>query len=127
MFPEKSISSLSMSSFYHEKLELQKALCSLLKQIFENPEESPVRQKSIETLLLMLDHLPLKSRLSGLQKYYDKAIEVTKRDVRKNIANFPSKSRSLISIIFKLYLTGKLAIAIWRDLQNLKSILLAGF
>lgn len=107
-----------MSTSYHEKLELQKALCSLLKQIFENSEESPARQKSIETLLLMLDHLPLKSRLSGLQKYYDKAIEVTKRDVSKNIANFPVKYNLNIMEISDRDLEG---------LAKLKSALLAGF
>lgn len=93
MFPEnKSISPLSMSSPYYEKLERQKALCQLLKQIVSIPATDPERQNAIEAVVLTIDQLSVKKKLpEHYRKYYDAAIEVTQRDVRKNIADFPAR------------------------------------
>lgn len=101
MLPKnKSISPLSMSNSYYEKLKRQRALCNLLKRTVTSEVDSKEQTQAIDGVVLMLDQEPLsdliKKKLvinhgSHHLKFYDKAMKVTERDIKKNIAKFTNK------------------------------------
>ena len=68
-------------------------LCQSIKQAIEYPEASQERNNATEALVLLIDQLPeVKDYLDkGLLPYYTEALKQTEKDIKKNIANFPSR------------------------------------
>ncbi|MEZ2232571.1 hypothetical protein [Microcoleus sp.] len=64
------------------------SLCQLIREALHSPEKA-------ETLALAIDHLPEIKRYldKGWQPYYDEALPVTERDVKRNINKFPQNYR----------------------------------
>ena len=95
MLPKsKPISSLSMTNFYYEKIETQRALYQLLK-ILATSEDDSKRDNAAEAIALMIAQEPLEKRIKyklskGQLRFYSRAIEDTQMAVINGIVSFPS-------------------------------------
>ncbi|WP_341732339.1 hypothetical protein [Microcoleus sp. EPA2] len=71
------------------------SLCQLIKQALQDSEGDRDLHNAVEVLALAIDQLPeVKAYLSqGWLPYYDEALPMTMRDVKRNINKFPQMYR----------------------------------
>jgi len=83
---EKITSLMRNISFFLTKTIMEKQLCELLKQAFQNPEGSPERDRATDNLCIIVTQLKENQGKfpQDLEPYYPEALTQTQKDFRKD-------------------------------------------